>query len=561
LDEWTGRKVRVLFGNRESNDADTEFTITNNGPWTAITPRGSFLHSGPVSLILDYKNDALTTAAYWWHWHPYTTSVSQVWGLEGGGFQTTVYGGGFCEYELVTCNFGSTLGHQSDVAYDDRIVCGVPEAAPGTSTISLTFCDYWADCQASYAGSADNVAAFGFTHVGITGVTPSSGPWVGNTLVTITGTGFDQFTSISVSFGTLTAVSPAGNTTTATQILVYTPAAPSAMTAPVFLTLTYTFSDGTTQNFIVTDRSSTPFNFRYEYPAITDIAPATTDVDVTLPVTLTGIYFNGGVLANIRCYWNVPTKTSTTPTVITVNPTAKTDTTITCSAPTATNGVVILGPATVQISFDGSRKSNIVGFIYTQTPAVTGITPTQGPQYGATRVTVFGNNFNTGVSVLCKFSDQVSAAVDVTYSTTTTTTTTSTTGSTNTTSTSTTAATTGASNTTTTTTTGASNTTSNGTAPVAARYGGREVRGTADTIVCLSPRSLSNTFPATAKVEVSLDGGVTWTSTASGVNSFTYQEGFTSTSESATVNSTSNTNALVPLISMVFALVIFVVVF
>jgi hypothetical protein len=559
LDEWNGRKVRVLFANRESNNGDTEFVASAASTYTAVTPRGSFLHSGPVSLILDYKNDALTTANYWWHWHPYTSSVSQAWGIEGGGFQTTVYGGGFCEYELVTCNFGSTLGKQSDVAYDDRIVCQVPTAAPGTNTISLTFCDYWADCQASYAGSADSVAAFGFTHVGVTGVTPVSGPWVGNTLVTITGTGFDQFTSISVAFGSLAPVNvPVGNGTSATQLLVMTPASPNAQTVQIFLTMTYTFSDGATQTFTIPDRSSTPFNFRYEYPVITDISPAATDVDVTVPVTFTGLYFNGGVLSNIKCYWTVPTKTGTT--TLTVDPTAKTDTTLTCSAPSVANGVVLLGPATVAVSWDGTRRSNIVVFTYTQTAAVTGITPTQGPQYGATRVTVFGNNFNTGISVLCRFGDQISASVDIVISSTTSTTG-STTGSANTTTTSTTA-TTGAANTTTTTsTTGATNTTGNSTAPVAARYGGREVRGTADSIVCLSPRSLSNSFPATARVEISLNGGLTWTETTSGVNSFTYQEGFTSTSESATVNSTSNSNVLVPLISMVFALVIFVVVF
>jgi hypothetical protein len=548
MDEWTGRQAKVLFANREINDQ--QYAISGN-QFVVTSPVGSFLHSGPISVILDYKNDALTTLKYYWHWHPFTTTISQGWGIEGGGFSTTVYGGGFCEYETVQCKFGATLGSQSDVAYDDRIVCSVPANAPGAIGVSLTFCDYWADCQCNYANSADTIAAPGFNHVGITGVTPVSGPWVGNTLVTITGSGFDIFSSISVSFGSLTAVSPIGNGTSGTSFTVMTPAAPSAMSVQIFITLTYTFSTGETQTFTIPDRSETPFNFHYGYPAITSTAPAATDVDTSVDTTLTGDYFNGGLLANIKCYWTVPAATGFT--TLTVAAKSKTDTTVTCTAPAYTSGVLIQGPSTLSLSYDGNRRSNIVGFAYTQNPAITSITPTNGPQYGGILVTVNGNNFNAAISVLCKFAGVISGStgVNVGASTTTTAATTAatTTGAPVNTTTTTTATTTGKTNGTNGTTTGA--------AP--AVYNSRQSRGLADTIVCNVPRSLASTFPANAAVEISLDGGLTWTSTASN-NVFQYQEGFTSTSENS-VGSTSASNVIVPIVSLVFALVLFVVVF
>jgi hypothetical protein len=546
-DEWTGRLNQVLFANREVNGA----TYATSNQIVATTPRGSFLHTGPVSVILSFKNDALTTLKYWWHWTPFTTSISQAWGIENGGFSTTVYGGGFCEYELVQCSFGNTLGTQSDVAYDDRVVCSVPQNSPGTNAVSLTFCDYWDDCACSYAQSADTITAPSFTHVGITGVSPVSGPWVGNTIVTITGTGFDQFSAISVSFGSLTAVSPTGNSTSATSFTVITPASPTAQTVQIFVTLTYSFSTGETITYTIPGIAATPFNFFYGYPAITSIAPTTTDVDVGTDVTLTGTYFNGGVLSNIKCTFTVPAANSGTA-PLTVNAKAKTDTTVTCSSPSYTTGVTLFGPTAVTVSFDGSRQSNLAQFLYSQTAAITSITPTNGPQYGATSVTIFGNNFNAGISILVKFGTVVTNIVSVSTNTGGTTTTTTTTGTTNTT---TTGSTTG-------TTTGKNGT---ATVPSFGGRGARGVRGTNDQIVVYSPRSLANSFPTTAKVEVSLDGGLTWTNSATTIpNLFTYQQGFSTTSEVATAQATSATsmsNTLVPLVSLVFALVLFVVVF
>jgi len=526
MDEWNGRKAKILFANREINSVD--YPISGNS-FSVSSPLGSWQHSGPVSVILDYKNDALTTLQFYWHWIPYTTSLSINWGYEGGDTIVTVYGGGFCEYELVTCAFGSAIGWQSDVAYDDRVVCQSPMSAPGGAAIALTFCDYWNDCGCQYAGSADIVGAPLFTFAGITGIAPVSGPWVGGTTVTFTGAGFTSFSAISVAFGSLPAVSPTGNSTTSTSFVVVTPASPTSQAVQIFVTFTYSFSDGNTQTFVFPGRSSAPINFHYEYPYINQIAPTTTDVDTSVDVTLTGDYFNGGVLSSIKCFWNLPG----VQTPLSLAAKSKTLTTVTCTAPSYGAGVTMLGGSTVQVSFDGTRKSNMVVFLYTQNPSVVSVNPTNGPQYGATVVTVSGSNFNAGISVLCKFGGVLIGANAVNIGGGTTG---STSGTTN--------------GTTAGSTTGGANHT------VQHYPQRRSPRGTNDNVVCYSPRSLASTFPATSAVEVSLDGGVTWTN--NGIN-FQYLSGFTTTTEGApTQGSTSAGATASPLVAFVLTLVLLV---
>jgi hypothetical protein len=366
-----------------------------------------------------------------------------------------------------------------------------------------------------------------FTFAGITGIAPVSGPWVGGTTVTFTGAGFTSFSAISVAFGSLPAVSPTGNSTTATSFTVVTPASPTSQAVQIFVTFTYSFSDGNTQTFVFPGRSSAPINFHYEYPYINQIAPTTTDVDTSVDVTLTGDYFNGGVLSTIKCFWNLPG----VQTPLSLSAKSKTDTTVTCTAPSYGAGVTMLGGSTVQVSFDGTRKSNMVVFLYTQNPSVVSVNPTNGPQYGATVVTVSGSNFNAGVSVLCKFGGVLIGANSVNIGGSTTG---STSGTTN--------------GTTAGSTTGGANHT------VQHYPQRRSPRGTNDNIVCYSPRSLASSFPATSTVEISLDGGITWTN--NGVN-FQYLTGFTSTSEGVTTQTSAGAIAS-PLVAFVLTLVLLV---
>ncbi len=194
----------------------------------------------------------------------------------------------------------------------------------------------------------------------ITSLSPTSGPTTGGTSVTITGTGFGNFTTVR--FGstatTFTLDSP-------TQITAISPAG----------------SVGTVQ-VTVTDSTGTSNGLPYTYvpvPAFNSINPNQGSTGGGTTVTLTGSGFTGATAVNFG---------STPATSFTVN----SDTQITAVTPAGTGivPVTVTGPG---------GTSGAVPFIYVVVPTITAISPTAGPASGGNTVTITGTGFTGPLTV------------------------------------------------------------------------------------------------------------------------------------------------------------------
>jgi hypothetical protein len=199
----------------------------------------------------------------------------------------------------------------------------------------------------------------------VTGVSPSSGPSTGGTTVTVTGTGL--LSAVGVKFGntqaanfvvvndtTVTATSPIGNLGT--------------------VNVTVTTAGGTT---------AVNTADRYTYvvppvPTVTGITPTSGPSPGGTAVTVTGTGFTGATAinfgaANPAIFWTVNSPTS-----------------ITVTAPSAPIGVVdvtVTTPGGTSVTSTADRFT----FFAPPRPAVTGVSPTSGPN--GTFVTITGTNF------------------------------------------------------------------------------------------------------------------------------------------------------------------------
>lgn len=145
---------------------------------------------------------------------PTVASVSPPTGPTFGGTVVTVTGSGFTGAYSVT--FGGASGSSLQVLNDNQLLVTAPPNAPGTVSVVVT----------NLNGSSLQTASGLFTYIGfvnvpvVTGISPSSGPTSGGTVVTITGVnlvGLENVTFGGVSASsfqglsstTVTAVSPA----------------------------------------------------------------------------------------------------------------------------------------------------------------------------------------------------------------------------------------------------------------------------------------------------------------------------------------------------------------
>jgi PGF-pre-PGF domain-containing protein len=152
-----------------------------------------------------------------------------------------------------------------------RITAISPPGPAGTVDITITF----------PLGTSRKTAADHFTYIpppGITGISPSSGPTTGSTVVTITGTGFTGATAVT--FGGTAAASYTIDT--ATQITATTPA---HATGTIDVTVT-------TPNGISAITAADQFIY-IAPPAITGISPSSGPTTGSTVVTITGTGFTG----------------------------------------------------------------------------------------------------------------------------------------------------------------------------------------------------------------------------------------------------------------------------
>ncbi|MGW0989419.1 IPT/TIG domain-containing protein [Streptomyces sp. NPDC002486] len=198
----------------------------------------------------------------------------------------------------------------------------------------------------------------------VSSVTPLQGPASGGTTVVVTGSDFTG--ALAVRFGVKSATSFTVNSST--QITAVTPSGTGTVN------VTVTTSQGT---------SSQQVTFTYvtvAAPTLTGLTPNQGPTSGGTPVTLTGTGLTGATAVSFR---------GTPATSFTVNSATQ----ITATAPPNTAGTA---PVTVTTA---AGTSNSLTFTYFAAPAVTGLTPNQGPTSGGTTVILTGTGLTGATAV------------------------------------------------------------------------------------------------------------------------------------------------------------------
>ena len=232
--------------------------------------------------------------------------------------------------------------------------------------------------------------ANGFTYVlapTVTSVSPNSGSTSGGTSVTISGTNFAAGATVTFGSAAATSVTVVNSTT----ITATTPAG-SAGAVTVTVTNVGSLSGSLANGFTYIVK-----------PTVTSVSPNSGVAAGGTSVTITGTNFASGATVTFG---------STAATNVTV----VSSTTITATTPAGTAGAV-----TVTVTVNGQSGSLANGFTYIGKPAVTSLSPNNGPTAGGTAVTITGTNFAAGATVT--FGSAAATGVVIVNSTTITATT------------------------------------------------------------------------------------------------------------------------------------------
>lgn len=218
----------------------------------------------------------------------------------------------------------------------------------------------------------------------VTGLSPTAGPLVGGTQVTITGTNF--YAGATVSFGTNAASNV--QVTSSTSIVCNVPPTSSSSIADVIVTS-------------LGGRSSVVPSDQYSYdpvPTVASVSPSSGPLGGGTQVTVSGTGFVAGASVSFGGL-------SATATV--VSPTS-----ISASSPPEAAGSV-----DVKVTTPGgsSAVSPSDQYTYLAAPSVTNVSPATGPAGGGTTVTITGQNFAAGS--LVKFGSQSASNIVVASST------------------------------------------------------------------------------------------------------------------------------------------------
>jgi len=347
----------VLFGGIaaldviELDDSTLSCTVPAGVPGTTVDV-----------LVANGNGQATLAAGYRYHARPMLTRIEPDHGRAAGGTTVVLSGTGFQVDDAGTplVQFGGVNATNVIVLGDGSVSCSAPAGTAGAR----------ADVRLSNA-NGESLLLSGWRYhqlPTLTAVAPARGPAAGDTLVTLTGTGFlnDEAGANSVLIGgkfslqvntlsdtTLTFVTPDGHPNAVVDVRV------------------------TNQNGSATREGS----FRYNpLPLVTAIAPDNGPEAGGNTVTLSGSGFaNFGPGANMVSFGGQPASS-----IQVLN-----DSTLTCIVPLgagATRVDVVLANA------NGSHTS-VQGYRYNPAPRLTSLAPTSTSALGGARVTLTGSGF------------------------------------------------------------------------------------------------------------------------------------------------------------------------
>ncbi|MFM7252046.1 MAG: IPT/TIG domain-containing protein, partial [Ilumatobacteraceae bacterium] len=293
---------------------------------------------------------------------PQVTSLSPATGPTSGGTTVLVNGSGFITGATVT--FGSLSA--TVVSITPTVIT---VTSPATVTVSTVDVQVSTDGGDSITTNLGDNFAYTAPVPTVTGLDPLVGPVTGNTLVTITGTGFVTGATVTVNGIAATSVS----VTSPTTITMRTPASTVTGAVNVQVTTAVGNSSSTTGN-------GDAFTYQATLPTVASMDVLTGPVSGGTAVTITGT----GFVANATVWFG----TRQAGNVVVVSPTS-----ITATSPAALALDAV--PVTVITTGGTSAVTELTpSFTYTSVaPVVTGLTPATGSSAGGQTVVVNGTGF------------------------------------------------------------------------------------------------------------------------------------------------------------------------
>ena len=297
---------------------------------------------------------------------PTATGLTPGFGPVIGGTPVTVTGSGFV-VGATSVTVGGTVVPASAVIVDPSTTSlsfSTPAHAAGTVAVTVTT-----------AGGTSGVVPGGFTYEEAptaAAISPASGPVVGGTLATVSGSHF-----------------VAGNTTVSVDGTLVSASSVTVISATSLTFITPAHAAGMAEVLITTAGGSSapiPGGFTYvDAPTATGLSPGFGPANASTLVTVNGSNFiMGATLVTIGG--------------MDVEATVQSPTSLTFTAPAHAAGTV-----TVTVTTPGGTSAAVPGgFTYEEVPTATAISPASGPVVGGTLATVSGSHFvagNTTVSV------------------------------------------------------------------------------------------------------------------------------------------------------------------
>ncbi|TQF07975.1 cell shape-determining protein [Kitasatospora acidiphila] len=309
--------------------------LVSNSQITTTAPAGT----GSVAVTVTSPLGTSNGVTYTYSAGPVITGLNPVSGPTSGGNTVTISGSGFTGASSL--HFGTASA--SFVVLSDSQVQATAPAGSGTVLVTVTT-SVGTSNGTTYTYSAAPV---------ITGLNPVSGPTSGGNTVTISGSGFTAATAVE--FGTASAVF---TVVSDTQITATAPAGTGSV--PVTVTTSAGTSSSVTYSYI-----------NVTAPLITGLSPNQGPTSGGNTVTISGSGLSGAISVLFGAH--AATITGNTSTQITVTAPA--------GAAQSVNVTVTTGAGT----------SNPLPYFYVAAPAITGLSPNQGPTSGGNTVTIFGS--------------------------------------------------------------------------------------------------------------------------------------------------------------------------
>jgi hypothetical protein len=332
--------------------AATGVTVVNATTITAVTPAHAV---GVVNVTVTTSGGAGTGSGLYTYVAPPTVaSIAPNSGPTQGGTAITITGTNFTSATAVT--LGGTAATGVTVVNATTITAVTPAHAAGLVNVTVT----------TPAGTGTGSGLYIYVAPPtVTSIAPNSGPTLGGTAVTITGTNYTSATTVTLGGTAATGVTVL-NATTITAVT------PAHAVGVINVTVTTSGGAGTGSGL-------------YTYvapPTVTSIAPNSGPTQGGTAVTITGTNF-------------------TSATAVTLGGTAATGvtvvnaTTITAVTPGHAAGLV-----NVTVTTSGGAGTGSGLYTYVAPPTVTSIAPTIGLTLGGISVTITGTNFIGATAVI-----------------------------------------------------------------------------------------------------------------------------------------------------------------